>query len=763
MNLQAFLLDGSTDTSASATIDTRFDHYYLKGIWDLLEPNLATIAVPAIYTLILNIRERSQVLTMFGYDLDEWDPDSLSRNTIGVNDEERFEKSLHILIDALRDSCLFVLENKLYDSPSLVAQLMEPAVPLLRRIAVFLTTNAGHWTPDQRIDWLLENISIDSYNEREELVNFIESNFPGSKDETRCKVLCAIDDITRNSVDSLDSIEYADRLRFQYLDLLRKAVPNYEPLETRWSELARIHPEWIRRQKASVETFLHPEKVEQVAPWNEKLLVSGAESEWLPTIINFVADKSPRRQEGRLVQVTRGAAINVVAETASNDPMWGLRLAASLLEAKAFDSFAWEALFRSWNFEVLDEHQILEIIGIAQTPSIHEKYPALAAKLLKELIVRRENDEEFDLSRLLNHADNLAQSIWLNAKDPNLSLDPENDWVLYAINSWSGNVVEYWIHSFSYLLRGEGERDDVIANYYAERFTEVTKRNDTIGGAGRAMLCGQARFLIWAIPQWTQENLIPLFSSSEDSKLRQAWHGLLARRAINNKLWEAISGPMTNLVSTLDRLEGPAMGPSHKEYKDQFLWLYAGCTCHYVPDPFVTWLPRLYQHTDKSSHARFAMWIESVLDQATTDERSAWWGRWIARHWINRIDNIPVPLSPDEAGMMMSWLLWFDDVFPDAVAIATRMPSINLQHNHLLHDLSESNLIDRFPDDVAKLLVYVLQQYSEPNHHSFYDIPKLLVNVPPKVRDRRLCEDLKEIAVRRGFSWPIEHHNSPGS
>ncbi len=82
---------------------------------------------------------------------------------------------------------------------------------------------------------------------------------------------------------------------------------------------------------------------------------------------------------------------------------------------------------------------------------------------------------------------------------------------------------------------------------------------------------------------------------------------------------------------------------------------------------------------------------------------------------------------------------------------------------NFLHDLSESSLIGKFPDHVAKLLIYVLEQYSEPNHHSFYDIPKLRVNVPPKVRDRGLCEELKEIAVRRGFSWPIEHHNSPES
>ena len=100
---------------------------------------------------------------------------------------------------------------------------------------------------------------------------------------------------------------------------------------------------------------------------------------------------------------------------------------------------------------------------------------------------------------------------------------------------------------------------------------------------------------------------------------------------------------------------------------------------------------------------------------------------------------------------MLQWVMHLSGVFSEAVGMATQMRQMHLTRSHILHDLSDSELTERYPDDLAKLLIHLGRTDTEPWFWlgTRKVIDKLLAIGLPDA----LEQGLGELIVKHNLSW----------
>ena len=63
---------------------------------------------------------------------------------------------------------------------------------------------------------------------------------------------------------------------------------------------------------------------------------------------------------------------------------------------------------------------------------------------------------------------------------------------------------------------------------------------------------------------------------------------------------------------------------------------------------------------------------------------------------------------------MLEWVVHLPGVFSEAVSLAVRMRKVPLERSMILHRISESGLIDEYPNDLAKFLIQLGQYDTQP-------------------------------------------------
>lgn len=88
-------------------------------------------------------------------------------------------------------------------------------------------------------------------------------------------------------------------------------------------------------------------------------------------------------------------------------------------------------------------------------------------------------------------------------------------------------------------------------------------------------------------------------------------------------------------------------------------------------------------------------------------------------------------------------------LFPDAVELATQAPKSPLEHGSVVYELSKCDLLQRFPEDVAKLLIY-LGETGTPAY-IFHQGREIIDELLKQALPTNLEEGLKELIAKLGL------------
>ena len=337
-------------------------------------------------------------------------------------------------------------------------------------------------------------------------------------------------------------------------------------------------------------------------------------------------------------------------------------------------------------------------------------------------------------------------------------IEETDDWLRLAMDYPVWDLTNFWVSGFSLWLKHQDPRPTVLSDEYHEALSGVVEDRSLSDKLGRAVLANQFAFLLAVDETWTQDNLLPLFApDSED--FQAAWSGFLTGGRLNPVVAEVMAA---SFLTAVERINSELFNQ-----RDQFIKYHIDMFEYLAEDPLETWIPKFFQYAGQEhpsgteEHGLFRRGVRETKDFFAAEvgrrlqhmaeaKRQEWWRRWLKRYWKNRLQGVPAG-EPEsgETARMLNWLPHLTSAFPEAVGLAVQMPQRSLQDCWVIEALSRSdeiNLWQRYPESVAKLLIY-LWECNLPRH-SWYSVRDrvnqlLLLNISQESR-----QGLHEIRIQ---------------
>ncbi|HBT0029895.1 TPA: DUF4020 domain-containing protein, partial [Klebsiella pneumoniae] len=165
-------------------------------------------------------------------------------------------------------------------------------------------------------------------------------------------------------------------------------------------------------------------------------------------------------------------------------------------------------------------------------------------------------------------------------------------------------------------------------------------------------------------------------------------------------------------------------------------------------DPTSTLFPQFFQNITADDRIEFARCIKRFLSTMQSETVAQLCNRWLTHYWELRQQGIPTTLNDSEFKIMLEWLPALGDAFPDIVSIVISARPITLENNVVPYLLRESDLVTKFPDATARLLIYLSQSISTMHNAQYMvEISHRLTTLSSELRSQ-----LDEEYARKGFT-----------
>ena len=707
----------------------------LNKLWEeSLKPNLAQVGGPLLGIVIHRLEQKHLTLRAWRNASRKWDSDSFHRSAIEPHEQNERHRATDVLIDAARDCLEWSAKNQADTARHWCAQLVGSEAPLLRRLAVHTLSARADLTADGKIDWLLEYIGLHDLPAHHEVFRAVKLAYPEASPKRRKAIIDTVRTYCWPDEEDPDKERRAAYHQLGWLHWLCSADPDCVLTKQALDAVSAQHPEFRPSEGSDFIIWSggDAEIIQPLSPWTTGELLAKPAAGWLRELLSFQPKQASFRSE-------REELVDAVREAARQKFDWGLDLADALAKAGEWNADLWSGLIRAWSGMDLDEDKHRAVLNRLGRVELYPKHGREIADALRALV----KDEGTSYAvNLLAQANEIASSLWCRL-DRTPQIEETRSWLNEAINHPAGVLAEFWLQGLSLWRKHQEPLPKAMSDEYRRALSGIVQDPTLPGRLGRSVLAGQFAFLLAADEEWTKKNLIPLFEDRDNIADSQAvWDGFLTWGRLNPTVAEHLKDVFLKAVQQIDR--------EPVDRRDHFVKYYTIMLGHFAADPLDTWVPKLFQHGGKEIWRLFAFEVGGHLSGMDAVRQQEWWGRWLKRHWGNRLQGVPAPLDSGEVEPMLGWLPDLTAVFPEAVALAIRMPHVPLQHGDVIYELSKSDsLVRKHPREVAQLLIY-LGQSDSPGyvwHKGRELIDKLLQSGLPQ----ELEQGLKELKAQRGL------------
>lgn len=661
----------------------------LNQVWiQCIKPNLGEVAQPLLLAITGELKDMHNELVMWERASIKWDPICYGRSAIESHDQNQIPKVVDILIDSVRDALEWLVRNAPLLLDAWIEILVTSDVPLLRRLAIHAITIHPTKSPEDRLKWLIDRVGIHNLMEHHEIYRAVYQNYITAGDDARRAFVNAVISLKLPAVNDTSADERTARTHFDWLSWLVRAKPDCALAEAELAPIRLNYPDW------------RPTNQPDLTHWTQKANWIGFKSPWS---IEQLLDRTPLSQLDDLLNFQgqpfngpeRIGLISTISETCSLHTVWGFELVGALVERELWNTDLWHAVFQGLQKAQLSITDWDALLNISSRSELLVSHPHDIANLLNSLV--REVDKSVDLE-LLEKANLIALSLWksLQITSPN---EEVKDWLSKAINSPEGIIVEFWLSGLSMFLNCKNDQVRTLPNNYKQWLSMVVQDETSKGGLGRSILASQAAFLFELDEQWTQQYLIPLFNQVEKNKINQVWDGFLVRGRAYLPLVDIL---IPGFIGALQRyrLEQP-------DHRSRFIEFYTSAIVFHVADPTKELLPKLFIHGSLKDRADFAFRLRYYLQEMTYESIKYMWETWLHTYWSNRIDGLYATFDVSEISHMLGWLPHLGELFPEAVQLAISTKKIKIEDTNLFFALESSDLLYRYPNEIAMLLIYL--------------------------------------------------------
>ncbi len=724
-----------TSTPIDVDLSLSGGHYELSELWEKgLKPNLAQVAEPLLRLVTKRLEERHLTLRAWQKANRKWDPESYDRSAIEPHELDTYPEAVDVLIDAARDCLEWLATDQSDVAKHSCAQLVGSEAPLLCRLAVHALSACRDLMADAQITWLLERIGLHDFSAHHEIFRAVKLAYPKSSPSSREAIIDAVRAYRWPDEKDPDKERRAAYHQLEWLHWLHGAAPDCALTKQALEDVSTQCPEFEPSEHPDLTHWTGSSQiVTPLSPWTTKELLAKPAADWLRKLLSFQPKQEPFRLE-------REGLVDAVREAAKQEFNWGLDLADELAKAGEWSVDLWSGLIRAWSGMDLDEAKYREVLNRLGRIELYREHTREIADALEALV---ENDGKPYALNLLPQANEIAASLWRHL-DRDVRLE-EVGWLNTAINHPAGVLAQFWLGSLSLWRRHQEPLPKAMSDEYRTALSGIVQDPTVPGRLGRSVLAGQFAFLLAADEKWTEDNLVPLFGNRDNiADFQAVWDGFLSRGRLYPTVAENLQDAFLEAVQQIDG--------DLASRRDDFIKYYVTMLGYFAADPLETWVPKLLGHGREEARRRFAFEVGSHLRRMDETQRGEWWGRWLKRYWENRLDGVPARLKADEVESMLGWLPQLTGIFPEAVALAVRMPQVPLQHGYgLIDEFGKSDsLLGKHPRELAQLLIY-LGRSDSPGYVWGDRGRQLIDRLLQSDLSNEMEQGLKELKVKKGL------------
>ena len=598
-----------------------------------------------------------------------FDDISYSRKAIEPHERNQMSCGLDLLIDVARD----VLESLLGRSPKIAISYLESWVraesALLRRLGLHGWCERSDLTADEKLEWLVDGDWLSDRDAHHEVMRLIAKAAPLASEEALTGLIESV---------SSDPI---DRSAFERLGWIKQHAPASIAAQRAFHTARTAHPQWEMPDDAD---FRGGEIGGGFIP---RLPIPEA-----PELHELIA----REPMDAVMQLERYSGVDDWEEPGWLSAIDALR---ATVEAHPDDGIS-----------------LLEVIADGT------EIEAGASQGMAEAILSVLSHVGHSRSQI-DRLKTVLPRLWKTGCErfsPESHVANPSRWLDAAINHWAGKLTELWIAMIAAQWQNAGDTWEGLGNTIGTAMKELLDDDSKPSHYAQVVTASKAAFLYAADGIWCQDNVLHRFDSDRHPEQAfRSWDGLLRSRQLSEDILQA--GLLDHFVSFSCRLgdREKETDTSDESIRSSYLSMAAVICLHSQVSPLedgwlMTWIARI----DPDGRCEWARNVALMLSEMSADMADVHWSKWIKRYWHERIESIPLVLTPDESSAMAEWTVLLDAGFAEAVGLAvsteagivsnSRIPSVLVDPSGTVGNRACPGHIAREPLAVRDLLAHLL-------------------------------------------------------
>jgi len=732
--------DSSIHVNADIKLRGGKDSFFLENAWkEYFLPNMEEFYQELFPIFIGHITQAYAQLYSIRQLESEYDPLSFHRHAIEDHEQDKYQDDPGLLITMLRDIIDWMNNHLPTRAISVADELADSTQRLLKRIAVHIIIENRIKLADDKIQWLLDRGWLTDIYMRHEVFRLLAVAFPLASESIRQRALDTFEAYITDA--SSDPIEGRD-VYYEYMNLLvwlKQYSPNDKLVAERLVVFSKIHPEYIPPKHPDLLSYTEGGFVAHISPVSidEMLLMSIRE------VIKLLLTFEGHWSSGP----SREALLGVLTEAVNRDFTWSIQIADSLLKSNQWIPDVWSSLISGWSQSLTKKSQWSRVIGILEKHGDLISIGSKAAELLRKAAGQKDKSLPIaNYGQARRFAHHLLKVAMLVQHDEVITKDAYQK----AWGSISGKVTEFWIFTIVKRRNARSGRIKGIGTLDKKFLMSIIDGIGYDSMMGRLILSSHVSLLFHIDPIWTGRNIVPLFNCSKHQlEALMMWDGIRY-----TKLNKNIIPLLMPMLRTCFKLISDFEEEEHKWICELLSYI----AIHIDNNPIEEgWLWEFLFEVDDNSRVLWSDKIPYNLEIYGRDNVKGIWCIWMKDYWDYRNTGVPIPFSLAEKGEMLNWIWPLEQLFPEVVKLFCATPSPDFgPHSILFKKLYDSPIIDKYPIDMAFLVLHLLSNKSNPLNRLEGDVAALTIKLADNGVEPSILFSICEEMARLGDSKASE-------
>ena len=703
----------------------RADNYETEEVWQLLKPYISEISdrlIPYLYGQLINLHG---ILVAWNMNESSFDKISSQRNAIDPDIEKGISPStIDVIIDAILDGLKWFSENEPIRADYWTTLFLKSKVTILVRIAIYTMGIRTDLSVDYRMEWLLENVDIYDEIIRPEVYLFIKHSYLTTSIEMREKLIERIMAHDESEYGGYSAIERTDFSHFELLSWLVESDMSCPLASKILFGIKSKHPMWKPNEHPNILFYSNSGIYNPKSPHTADELIKLDPKSELEKWLNFEGEPfdGPNRD----------GLFREIVNACKEDFAWGISLFQALIDGSHWNNKLLADLIWAWNDLGLSNEEWMRIIPLLSSSDLYETQVQSLSHLVRHSINKHELS-----SQVIEKINSLAHALWPYAICVPSS-SQEGDWFILSVSNPVGKLAEFWLLRLKLLLSlSTSIKEPQLSEELG--WIENIISTDSKSNVYARFLCARYLGILVALSlSWTEKHLLPFFTSTEDDQFQSVWCGYLSSLVCSLPIIDMLLPAITDVSKNTDRLP-----PDYIEYFALLLVLIA---FNYLDKDFHEIILQFLRNTDSTGKAAFFSKLENYLRSSAKEHKEKLWDKWIFKlihQYANGLYGKPCKKS---LAALIRCLPYLDHNYPLAINEIVNIPINDEFDSIYLGSFEESDLVEHFPKESAKLLIYLIPHLP---FHKSYSIQKIISHL--KDLDKEENDRLIDVIIRKGW------------